>query len=115
MKAYTGLLQRALQVRSHNQAVGKKTMARDQEQRQYAFEWPLLRVKIEMEWEQCELDNPEVTRVGYTMDRDRLRSRQMLENQVPWRLEWMRKNEGSLEIYRDLPRELRIDPTYCPC
>lgn len=68
-----------------------------------------------MEWEQWELDNPDVTRAGYRIDSDRLRSREMLENQVPWRLEWMRKNEGSLEIYRDSPRELRIDPTYCPC
>ena len=56
---------------------------------------PLLQVKIEMEWEQWELDNPEVTRARYKIDKERLRSREMLENQVPWRLEWMRKNEGS--------------------
>ena len=27
----------------------------------------------------------------------------------------MRKNEGSMQIYRDSPWELRIDPTYFPC
>ena len=32
---------------------------------------PLLRVKTEMEWEQWELDNPEVTRAGYRVDKDR--------------------------------------------
>lgn len=36
---------------------------------------PLLQVKIEIEWEQWELDNREVTKAGYTVDRDKLRSR----------------------------------------
>ena len=39
----------------------------------------------------------------------------MLENQVKWWLEWMRKTKGSLVIYRDSSRELGIDPTFFSC
>lgn len=76
---------------------------------------PLLKVKTKREWEQWELDNTDVMRVGYRVSKEQLRTREMLEGQVKWRLEWMRRNAGTMDVYRDSPRELCIDPTYCPC
>lgn len=76
---------------------------------------PLIKAKLEMEWEQWELDNPEITRAGYNVSMDKLRTREMLEGQPDWRREWMRWHKTALEIYRNSPRELRIDPTFCPC
>lgn len=76
---------------------------------------PLVKVQTEAEWEECELDNPKVTRVGFDVSQDKLRSHKMLENQTKWQLKWMRNTEGSLVIYRDSPRELCIDPTFCLC
>lgn len=73
---------------------------------------PKLKVACEAEWEQWELDNPEIT---HAVIEDKLRSREMLENQPKWRLEFLRKHANALEIYRRLPQELRIDPTFCPC
>ena len=76
---------------------------------------PLLKAKTEFEWEEWEYENPEHTRAGYKVDPNNLRSKEMLEGQPRWRLEWMRRTEGALRIYRDSPRNLRIDPTFCPC
>lgn len=64
---------------------GKEVMARNQGNGQYAIERPTL----------------------VSQNRD--------GNQVPWCLEWMRKYEGTMKIYRDSLRELRVDSTYCPC
>ena len=75
----------------------------------------LLKAKTELEWEDWEYENSEHTRAGYNVDPNKLRSKEMLEGQPRWRLEWMRRTEGALQIYRDSPRELRVDPTFCPC
>jgi len=76
---------------------------------------PEIFVKIGMEWEQWEYDHPEHTRGGYNINPEVLLSKEMMENQPEWQKEWMRRTEGALEIYRNSPRHLRVDPTFCPC
>ena len=50
----------------------------------------------------------------YPISLDNWRTKAVLENQPTWRITWFRKYSSAITIYAMAPRELRIDPIYCP-
>lgn len=72
-----------------------------------------LRAKIEKDWAEWELQYPEQVRSGYVKPPSRA-DKSLWEVQPGWRKDWMKKRAGTLQIYYDSPRDMRIDPTYCP-
>ena len=72
-----------------------------------------IRAKIEKDWADYEFQNPEQTRAGYTKPKT-MYDKSLWDNQPAWRAKWMKKRSGTLKIYYESPREMRIDPTYCP-
>lgn len=74
---------------------------------------PMMRATIERDWKEYEVNNPQHTQAGYKKTDKGARSKEILEGQLPWRLEWFKKVKGSLQRYYDSPMELRMDPTYC--
>ena len=72
-----------------------------------------IRAKIEKDWADYEFQNPEPTRAGYTQPKS-MYDKSLWENQMTWRTKWMKKHNGTLKTYYESPREMRIDPTYCP-
>ena len=72
-----------------------------------------LRAKIEKDWADYEFQNPEQTRAGYTKPKT-MYEKSLWDNQPAWRTKWMKKRSGTMKIYYESPREMRIDPTYCP-
>ena len=75
---------------------------------------PLLKMKIKATWEDWEANNPKMLRAGYQADPSKLRSKELMENQLPWRLEWFQKHPQTVKLYAESPQEMRIDPSYCP-
>ena len=72
-----------------------------------------LRAKIEKDWADYEFQNPEQTRAGYNKPKT-MYDKSLWDNQPAWRTKWMKKRSGTMKIYYESPREMRIDPTYCP-
>ena len=54
-------------------------------------------------------------RAGYIANPKKLNSKEIMEGQLEWRKDWFRKVPCSLKLYAQIPQELRIDPSYCPC
>ena len=72
-----------------------------------------VRAKIEKDWADFEFANPEQTRGGYLKPAT-MYDKSIWQNQPAWREKWMKTKGGSLKIYYESPRDMRIDPTYCP-
>ena len=72
-----------------------------------------IRAKIEKDWADFEFENPEQTRGGYLKPAT-MYNKSIWENQPAWREKWIKTKRGSLKIYYDSPRDMQIDPTYCP-
>ena len=72
-----------------------------------------LRVKIEKEWANYKYQHPEETRGGYS-NPTTMYDKSLWENQLAWREKWIRKRRNTLKIYYNFPRDMRIDPPYCP-
>lgn len=72
-----------------------------------------LREKIEKDWADYEFSHPEETRGGYNKS-STMYDKSLWENQPDWRVKWIKKHQGALKIYYELPQDMRIDPTYCP-
>ena len=73
----------------------------------------ILRAKIEKDWADYEFSHPEGTRGGYIRPAI-MYEKSLWENHPDWRVKWIKRHQGALKIYYELPRDMRIDPTYCP-
>ena len=76
---------------------------------------PLLKQEVIHSRKQFLPDIPQEEIGGYeTITMEQWVNPMQLPNQPQWRLLWFRKYPNSKMYYMRAPRELRIDPTFCP-
>ena len=105
---------------SHYEAVVRKLgryLFPDETDKMYMQEMsaPLIQMKTKARWEEWEANNPEMLRAGYNADPAHLYSEAIMKDQLPWRKEWFKLHPETIKMYAESPRNLRIDPSYCPC
>ena len=77
---------------------------------------PLLKLESEACAIKLKPDCPEEETGGYAeVNVDEWRNPKTLQHQPNWRRNWFRKHPSTINAYAQAPRELRINPTFCPC
>ena len=80
--------------------------------------WPpiyVMRLELQKQFEQWHRDNPEdEKKPGYNpINLDRWQIKEVIENQPSWCIRFIGTFK-TIENYAEAPRELKIDPTFCP-